>query len=155
MESKSEKYVSPGVILPLETNAYKNLKMSATFTGPHADLAMSAVFVNIANPISSIIFGSAKAVHQGISSVALVYSASAGSYITGFQMSGDTDGAFSIYKNGVLMMRFNTNIIVPNIEYQFPTTLLLVPGDVIEIDVMNAGDEVADYQVACIGSFPG
>lgn len=156
MRGDSVKYISgPGsIIIPLETSVYRDLAMYASFFPPSANLGMSATFVNSAAPISSILAGTAASVVAATTVSALLITANTGAYLAGFQFSGDTNGVYAVYVNGTMLMRFTTNIMVPNIDYKFPNPMPLTVGDMVQVYVTNTGDSTASYQVACIGSFP-
>jgi len=150
-----QKYISPGIILPLETSSWVDFRMEATFSLPKADLPFSATFLSISPTATfSAIVGNAQSVVAGTTMTLATFTiVNSGSYISGFQCSGDTDGVYAIYLNGILSMRVTANIIDPNPLVPFPNQWPLSIGTTISIQVTNTGDSTANYTAVTFGSF--
>lgn len=147
----SEKYISPSVILPLETNAYISFPMSANFGTSSANFPMSATFLQTKNT-AFVVPGTAIGVPaSGTATIATITVAQAQGLLNAIQGSGDTDCTFFLSINNVDVFRFLTNIIVPNMDYK--TQVSLNRGDVIRLYVVNNGTATGTFTGSITGVF--
>lgn len=92
--------------------------------------------------------------HSEITNVAInetetVYSEvfSTESFITQFYLNGNTDGIFTIRRNGSIIARKKTWYMFQDVLYYLHKPIYFAIGDTILIDVKNTGVQTADYEV--------
>ncbi len=144
------------VVLPKDTNVNIDFPASVTFVLNSGELNFSAI-VNFSYPVNAVprfLSGTATSVPVSGSATIVEAAVNANSIFYGFEASGDTDCTFVVSYNGVDAFRYNTNIVVPNANYKAPSTgIILIPGDVIRLYVINNGTQSANFTGSLIGVF--